>query len=132
VLSAVETTSVSRAAISDPIAVSATTHFVFVPISCLLVASFGGRDPGGARDPTLISQNFLSVLPPGSDPLGRAFAAWPTSTSCPRPQRAAGLEGSIRNLHRYLRSQLPFTWRIVIADKREHRRDAGDRGRAGA
>jgi putative flippase GtrA len=28
----------------------------------------------------------------------------------------AGLERSIRNLHRYLRSQLPFTWRIVIAD----------------
>ena len=28
----------------------------------------------------------------------------------------AGLERSIRNLHRYLRTQLPFTWRIVIAD----------------
>jgi glycosyltransferase involved in cell wall biosynthesis len=28
----------------------------------------------------------------------------------------AGLESSIRNLHRYLRTQLPFTWRIVIAD----------------
>ena len=28
----------------------------------------------------------------------------------------AGLERSIRNLHRYLRSQMPFSWRIVIAD----------------
>jgi glycosyltransferase involved in cell wall biosynthesis len=28
----------------------------------------------------------------------------------------AGLERSIRNLHRYLRSQFPFSWRIVIAD----------------
>jgi putative flippase GtrA len=28
----------------------------------------------------------------------------------------AGLERSIRNLHRYLRTQLPFSWRIVIAD----------------
>jgi putative flippase GtrA len=28
----------------------------------------------------------------------------------------AALERSIRNLHRYLRSQLPFSWRIVIAD----------------
>jgi putative flippase GtrA len=28
----------------------------------------------------------------------------------------AGLERSIRNLHRYLRMQLPFSWRIVIAD----------------
>jgi putative flippase GtrA len=28
----------------------------------------------------------------------------------------AGLERSIRGLHRYLRSQFPFSWRIVIAD----------------
>jgi putative flippase GtrA len=28
----------------------------------------------------------------------------------------AGLERSIRSLHRYLRSQFPFSWRIVIAD----------------
>jgi putative flippase GtrA len=28
----------------------------------------------------------------------------------------AGLERSIRSLHRYLRSQLPWTWRIVIVD----------------
>jgi Glycosyl transferase family 2 len=28
----------------------------------------------------------------------------------------AALERSIRNLHRYLRTQLPFSWRIVIAD----------------
>jgi glycosyltransferase involved in cell wall biosynthesis len=28
----------------------------------------------------------------------------------------AGLERSVRSLHRYLRSQFPFTWRIVIAD----------------
>jgi glycosyltransferase involved in cell wall biosynthesis len=28
----------------------------------------------------------------------------------------AGLERSIRNLHRYLRTQMPFSWRIVIAD----------------
>jgi glycosyltransferase involved in cell wall biosynthesis len=28
----------------------------------------------------------------------------------------AGLERSVRSLHRYLRSRFPFTWRIVIAD----------------
>jgi glycosyltransferase involved in cell wall biosynthesis len=28
----------------------------------------------------------------------------------------AGLEHSIRSLHRYLRSEFPFSWRIVIAD----------------
>src|SRR5919201_4743797 len=28
----------------------------------------------------------------------------------------AGLERSIRSLHRYLRSQFPFSWRIVVAD----------------
>jgi glycosyltransferase involved in cell wall biosynthesis len=28
----------------------------------------------------------------------------------------AGLERSVRSLHRYLRAQFPFTWRIVIAD----------------
>ena len=28
----------------------------------------------------------------------------------------AGLERSVRRLHRYLRAEFPFTWRIVVAD----------------
>ena len=53
--------------------------------------------------------------------LSRRAPATPTATPevevvVPVYNERAGLERSIRGLHRYLRSQFPFSWRIVIAD----------------
>jgi putative flippase GtrA len=46
-----------------------------------------------------------------------AFTAAPeVEVVVPVYNEQAGLERSIRGLHRYLRSQFPFSWRIVIAD----------------
>jgi len=46
-----------------------------------------------------------------------AFTATPeVEVVVPVYNEQAGLERSIRGLHRYLRSQFPFSWRIVIAD----------------
>ena len=42
---------------------------------------------------------------------------------------AAGLDRSIRRLHRFLTDGFPFTWRIVDRRQRERRRHAGDRRR---
>jgi putative flippase GtrA len=49
-------------------------------------------------------------------PAVAATAAPDVEVVVPVYNEQAGLERSVRSLHRYLRSEFPFTWRIVIAD----------------
>ena len=54
------------------------------------------------------------VLPP--IPARRALAVRDVEIVVPVYNEEAGLERSIRRLHRFLRESFPFSWRIVIAD----------------
>ncbi len=70
----------------------------------------------------------LSPLTPARRTLAAA-AAPDIEIVVPVYNEAAGLERSIRRLHRFLSDGFPFSWRIVIADNAQRRRDAGDRAR---
>ena len=59
-----------------------------------------------------------------------AAAAPDVEIVVPVYNEAAGLEQSVRRLHRFLPDGFPFTWRIVIADNASDRRHARDRAAA--
>jgi putative flippase GtrA len=58
-----------------------------------------------------MTEQTLFLRPPVA-----ATAAPDVEVVVPVYNEQAGLERSVRSLHRYLRSEFPFTWRIVIAD----------------
>jgi putative flippase GtrA len=58
----------------------------------------------------------MPQLAPSPIPARRAVAARDVDIVVPVYNEEAGLERSIRRLHRFLRDGFPFTWRIVIAD----------------
>jgi putative flippase GtrA len=58
-----------------------------------------------------MTEQTLSLRPPVA-----ATATPDVEVVVPVYNEQTGLERSVRSLHRYLRAEFPFTWRIVIAD----------------
>jgi putative flippase GtrA len=56
------------------------------------------------------SPDILRYACPGAPPAAQIDVVLPVY------DEQAALEGSVRRLHRYLSSEFPFTWRIVVAD----------------
>ena len=63
-----------------------------------------------------MTEQTLSRPPVRRRPAGPTRTAPSVEIVVPVLNEEAALEGSIRRLHRYLGAELPFSWRIVIAD----------------
>ena len=63
-----------------------------------------------------MTEQTLSRPPVRRRPAGPTRTAPSVEVVVPVFNEEAALEGSIRRLHRYLGAELPFSWRIVIAD----------------
>jgi glycosyltransferase involved in cell wall biosynthesis len=63
-----------------------------------------------------MTEQTLSRPPVRRRPAGPTRTAPSVEIVVPVFNEEAALEGSIRRLHRYLGAELPFSWRIVIAD----------------